>query len=464
MVKYYTTNNCWFYMYGQTYYIPIVSSMSLEIVSEITKIRGAIPVENGKIVPVYDTPYGALAAPYDSEVIQKCNELAEQINLNPPSLVVLAGIGGSSMGALAILQAMLEQEPGGMLYATIKDSSDEEKRLRFLCADTIDNDLSKAYLSSVEKELNEKRRVLLIIVTKSGTTTETIINGALFLDCLKKHKPSLYHEDVVIITDAGSPLEKIAVREKFSLLTIPKAVGGRFSVFTAAGLFPLALMGIDIDYFCKGARDELKRLLYEELTSPSAEEALMFAECYEEGYNIHDLFVFSPRLQMLAQWYKQLIGESLGKKYSEDGELVPIGLTPTISLGTSDLHSVVQLYLDGPQSRITTFLGIHNEPDAIKIPDNIISSILSGLQGSSVSFVKEAIFKGVDAAYEKQKLPVIINTFDYKGLYVLGEFMMHKMVETIFLAAIWKINPFGQPAVELYKQETRAFLKNPKNS
>lgn len=429
--------------------------MSVEILDQIINIRRAAHFEMGKTVPVYDTPYGALAAPYDGELIQKCKYLAAQINLNPPSLVVLAGIGGSSMGSLAILQAMLEQEPGGLLY--VKRPGNQSTR--FICADTIDNDLSTAYLSLVEKELAEKRRVLLIIVTKSGTTTETIINGSLFLDCLKKHNTTTYHEDVVIITDAASPLEKIAVQEKFALLTIPKAVGGRFSVFTAVGLFPLALMGIDIDSFCEGARGELTSLLNLEMDSPRVDDALMIADYYEKGFCIHDLFVFSPRLQMLAQWYKQLIGESLGKKDTVDGEIVHIGITPTISLGTSDLHSVVQLYLAGPRNRITTFLAIRNEPETVIVPENVLSSTLTGLQRSSITFTKHAIFQGVSAAYQKEGLPIHARAFDYKNVSDLGAYMLAKMVETIFLAAIWKINPFDQPAVELYKQETRAFLK-----
>lgn len=413
------------------------------IMEEIGVIRKAIGGKDSSILPAYDTPYGSLTTPFDREEIERCKGLAAEINKQPPSLVVLVGIGGSSVGTLALLQALLPQDACGM---------------NFICADTIDNDSCASQLARIERELKEDRRVLLIIVTKSGTTAETIINGSLFLACLQKYKPASYQNDLVFITDAGSPLEKVALQEKSALLRIPKQAGGRFSIFTAVGLLPLAVMGIDIDAFCSGARDMLESCLSEDLESnDAAKSAAFIADRYAQNYVIHDLFVFSPRLNMLAQWYKQLIGESLGKKHSLQGQLVEIGITPTVSLGTTDLHSVVQLYLAGPRNRVTTFIAYTHEPSAIRVPDNAVSNIISHLPGKEVTAVKQAIFEGVVEAYRKEGRPSQVSHIVYGSSRSMGEFMMAKMVETLFLAAIWKINPFDQPAVELYKQGTRAF-------
>ncbi len=437
------------------------------LVKEITTIRSALEGAYGTIEPNYTTANGALSTPFDSDVREKCKRIAGDIVSNPPSLVVLAGIGGSSVGTLAVLNALLERDAYGLLYSRHAVDQHQQKSavfqeeggMRFICADTIDDSLSLEYQALVETELKKNRRVLLIIITKSGTTSETIINGSLFLEVLKKYKPR-YQEDVVIITEHGSPLEQVAVDEHFGLLSLPSTVGGRFSVFTAVGLFPLALMGIDIDQFCDGAKEMLSHCLRDDFAkNPAARSALMLADHYAKGYMIHDLFVFSPKLTMFVQWYKQLIGESLGKKFDRQGNVVEIGMTPTVSQGTTDLHSVAQLYLAGPRNRITTFLAYDSEPASISIPDNEVSAVLSGLVGSRVYDIKDAIFRGVCAAYEKEQRPFMIEPLVYKSASSLGACMMTKMVETLFLAAIWNIDPFDQPAVEIYKQETRAFLK-----
>ncbi len=263
------------------------------------------------------------------------------------------------------------------------------------------------------------------------------------------------------ITDADSPLASIARKNSYNLLEIPKKVGGRFSVFTAVGLFPLALLGIDVALFCKGAHDWLHEFLKKEAADDdAAQSALMLYAHFKAGYTVHALFVFSPDLLMLGNWYKQLIGESLGKKYDRQGNEVESGFTPLVSVGTVDLHSVVQLYLAGPRTTVTTFIDVALENDSLIIPENELSNLLPGLAGRSVTFTKKALFSGVTQAYINEGRPCMVVSLKEKSSYAIGSFMMMKMVETLYLARLWNINPFDQPAVELYKKYAHIIMSS----
>ncbi len=411
--------------------------MNQVIASEITLIKESL--KQG-----YASSYGCLYAPSDEGVLNECKNLAARFKACNPTLFLLVGIGGSNMGVLAVLHAMK-----GIFY-------NEEGPLRFYCADTIDNDVTQNLLMVIERELTQGGIPVLCIITKSGSTTETLSNGSLFYECLKKYRPLDFQKYIVIITDEGSVAAGVAQDNGFELLTVPPVVGGRYSVFSSIGFFPLIMLGIDVESFRGGARQMLDRCLSEDnVQNKAAATALTLFDAYQAGCWIHDIFVFSPALAMLGHWYKQLIGESLGKKYNNEGSLVEVGISPTVSLGTVDLHSVVQMYLAGPRIRITTFLSMSHEPTTLKIPDNALSKVLPGMSGRSVTSIKNAISKGVLRAYKKEQRLFMDFSLTYKSSEELGEFMMMKMVETIFLARLFSINAFDQPAVELYKEEAR---------
>ena len=409
--------------------------MNQELAAEIALIKESLEYP-------YATPYGCLYAPFDEDVFNACREVAARLTAYNPTLFLLVGIGGSNMGTLAVLHALPERE-----------------RIRFYCADTLDADGIESLLILLQEELVAGGVPLVCIVTKSGSTAETLINAALLYECIKNYRPDDYHKYIVVITDENSPLAHVAHDAQFELLVVPQAVGGRYSIFSAVGLFPLCMMGIDVPSFIKGAQQMFKRCINDDMQSNKAVgSALTLFQAYSEGYLLHDIFVFSPSLVMLGHWYKQLIGESLGKKHTKQGTLVEVGISPTVSVGTVDLHSVVQLYLAGPRIRITTFLSIDDEPTDLKIPDNELSRILPELVGKSVTAVKKSIYKGVLRAYQKEQRPFMECSLSYRSSETLGGFMMMKMIETIFLARLFSINAFDQPQVELYKKEARQEL------
>ncbi len=413
----------------------------------IQEIRREIGVIRESMKQPYETPYAGLFAAQDIESLKIIKQHADEMRARKPTLFLLIGIGGSNMGTLAIINDIL-----GSLH------NDTEPPLRFFCADTIDNDELSALLWIVEQELKLGGTIVVCIVTKSGTTAETLINGALFIDLLRKYKRN-YNDFVVLITDKQSPLWIMGEANQYRLLEIPKLAGGRYSVFTAVGIFPLLVMGIDTEELCSGATTMFEACLNEDLEqNEAARSACALYSHYYNGYVIHDIFVFSPEYRNLGNWYKQLIGESLGKKYDLAGAIIEIGITPTVSVGTIDLHSVAQLYLGGPRNKITTFVVNAHESETVVTPDNEFSALIPGIAGRPISFIKEAIFKGVEAAYAQEKRPHMVVTLEGNKNFALGQFMMMKMVETIFLGRLFDINPFDQPAVELYKDETRKIL------
>lgn len=329
-----------------------------------------------------------------------------------PKSIVLVGIGGSNLGAMAVYKAVRPK-----------------KKIFF--AETLDARKLDRILDRLEHP------TALVIISKSGTTAETIANAAVLLNKLKNKCK------VVAVTDKGSKLWNWAADNDFLSLAAPDDTSGRYSFFSAVGLFPLFLAGVKIEKLLEGAREADQRNAVS-----SAEEIY---ENLKSGKNIHDMFLFEPDLEWLGKWYRQLVGESLGK----DGR----GITPTVSIGTTDLHSVAQLYLGGPKDKFTTFVTVKNSGKDFKIPPAYgIDELVGGISGRTFSELREIVFNGVKTAYTKQNLPfrqIELNDISEKSL---GRFIQERMMEVAELGKLMGVNPFDQPQVELYKEETRKLL------
>lgn len=396
----------------------------------------------------YNTKYAALYLPEDKQIINKVKDLAQKILDLNPTLFILIGIGGSNLGTIAVIEALY-----GSFYNNINN------KIKFYCSDTVDNAKNLDLLNIAKNELDKSNKIIINIVTKSGTTTETLVNGALFVDLLKIYYPETYKKYIIITTDDDSQLLSIAQENNYHYLEIPKNVGGRYSVLSAVGLFALAVLGVDIENLLSGALDARNLCLSTNINDNiSAVSAAIIYANYKKNYNILDTFIFYPNLSMFGAWYRQLIAESLGKSHSITGQLVNLGMTPTVSIGTTDLHSVAQLYLSGPYDKFTSFIYCSDESDYLKVPNNDIIKPLPILAGMSITYIKQSIFKAVQIAYKKEKRPFMTIIFPRIDAYLIGQFIMMKMCQVIYLGYLLDINAFDQPGVELYKQETRRIL------
>jgi glucose-6-phosphate isomerase len=420
--------------------------------NDILEIEKQLQIEiermNAALSKEYEDDRASINLLDDIENIEQIKKLAKnKLDLNPKYLIVV-GIGGSNLGTVAVQEAVL-----GKLH------NQTNQRLKLLYADTVDSDLLASIITIIESVLKNGDNVIINGVSKSGGTTETIANFEVLIDVLKKYKPD-YQQYVVVTTDKHSRFWDFSVDRGFSVLEIPKKVGGRFSVFSSVGLFPLAMMKVDINQLIDGAISIREKCLNPRLVeNPAAMSASMIYQHKLNGKLIHDLFLFSTDLESLGKWYRQLMGESIGKEFNIQNEKILEGITPTVSIGSTDLHSMAQLYLGGPYDKFTTFVRVKQNYHDVNIPNYPeYNDLVKGIQEKPMAEIMNAILNGVQQAFRKGNRPFLDICLPDKSPYSLGQFMQFKEMEIMYLGYLLGVNPFDQPNVEDYKIETKQIL------
>ncbi len=419
-----------------------IAKLGTRLLSEIIRINQAQTLG-------YDTDYAFVNIVNDAKLFDEIKELVHAKQRLKPTIMLVVGIGGSNLGTLAIQQA---------LYGLFYNEHDPEIKVYYL--DTVDSDYTNDILLLAQQALEKDETVLLNIISKSGTTTESIANFEIFLNLFKSYYEDEYKHYIIVTSDHGSALWQLAQDEQFATLTIPKKLGGRYSVFSAVGLFPLAMIGVDIYQLLRGAQSAIPNALTTDIFENKAalSAAHMYAH-YKQQIAIHNFFIFSVDLQGIGAWYRQLMGESIGKAQLRSGEKAAIGILPTTSIGSTDLHSMVQFYLAGPNSTYTTFLSVEtNKSDLIIPAQQQFEKIVHNIQDKSLATIMRAILHGAFQAYQEKNRPFSTITLQEKSAYCIGQLLQFKMFEIIYLAALLSISPFDQNEVELYKQATRKIL------
>ncbi len=298
---------------------------------------------------------------------------------------------------------------------------------KVIFADTND----PAFIYKLERFLRthiyDPQELLINAVSKSGSTTETIVNLEMLISKLPYAKDRL-----VVTTGFGSELWHTSKEMGIECLDIPKKVGGRFSVLSNVGLFPLGCVGLDV------------------FKNPSLLSAIIAYVNYKKGKTINTTFLFHPELESLGKWYQQLMGESIGK----DGQ----GITPTVAIGSTDLHSMGQLYLGGIKDKLFTFVTTLGHDEEVRVPKDPEIEVLSTVQDKSAKEVMHAILEGVKIAYKNKGLPFAEVRLKDISERSMGEFMQYKMLEMMYLGKLLGVNTFDQPNVDEYKKETKRIL------
>jgi glucose-6-phosphate isomerase len=421
-----------------------------------TQDMGISPTDIGKSAAAVDTyrahlesvmnktDYAALESslhlPLDASYRAEIMEMVNKKKTKALKYVVVVGIGGSNLGTKAIYEAV-------HMYRDMFDATSNEPRMFFL--DTVDPEMTGAFVRFMKKNVHVGDEILVVIISKSGGTTETLVNAEIILKELRETALN-WKDRCVVITDFGSRLWKEADTNGISALRIPQLVGGRYSVFSAVGLFPLALCGIDTDALMKGAREALTKGIGKEVKKNDSLLSAIFLDFHaRHGKNIADTFLFHTELESLGKWYRQLMGESIGK----DGK----GISPTVTVGSIDHHSIVQLYLGGPADKSTTFLYTKSS-ERTAMPKHTVLALSTPFAGRDEAGIMDAIRKGTAEAYKKQQRPFVQIELEQISEYELGWFMQFKMMEMMFLGKLLGVNAFDQPHVELYKIETKKML------
>ncbi len=385
----------------------------------------------------YEDAEASINLPFDDELLTKVSNLKEKKITENLKYILVIGIGGSNLGTKAIYDSVFGYY----------DLLEKNRYPKIIFLDTQDG----AVLSKTKNLINglsSKEEILINAISKSGGTTETAANLEVIYEALK-NKFGEIDDRIVVTTDENSKMQKAAEVKKIEFLNLPKNVGGRYSVFSAVGLFPLIVAGLDIVKLRRGAQN-MRDVCLKKEDNPAAISASIIYLHYKQGKNINDNFIFMPQLESLGKWYRQLQGESLGK----DGK----GTTPTVSIGSTDLHSVGQLYLGGPKDKITTFTYGEGEKDQVLVPQKTDFNLVYAIAGKPIKKIIDAITHGVKKAYQNQRLPFMEVVLKDASEESLGEFMQFKMIETMYLGSLMGVNAFDQPQVELYKTETKKIL------
>jgi glucose-6-phosphate isomerase len=377
--------------------------------------------------------------PAKTEHLKASLALARMLKGRFTDLVVL-GIGGSALGTAAVQAAL------NPLTYNYQDKKALQGRPRLWVLDNVDPEK----LKSVQALLNPKT-TLVNVISKSGATAETSAQFLWLRQWLFKSLGPKWKNNMVVTTDPEDGLLRQIVREEGLLsLEVPSGVGGRFSVLTPVGLFPLALAGVDVRGLMAGAALMRQRTLEENpWRNPARLYALTQYLLYQKGYRINVMMPYSDSLYLLADWFRQLWAESLGKKLNHKNEVVETGPTPVKALGATDQHSQIQLYAEGPRDKSVTFIKVEKFRCALPIPKGYPKiKDLAYLSGHDFGDLLNAELRATAMALAKNGRPNCSFIIPQITAPVIGQMIFLLETATAYAGGLFGVNPMDQPGVE----------------
>lgn len=398
----------------------------------------------------YSEPESCINLPLDDAFKDALVKKIEERKNPELKHIIVVGIGGSNMGTMALCRAL-----EGRLGVFLKGNAS-----KIVFIDTVSPPLI-AQIVNFLNQVNSPEELLINVVSKSGETTETIADFEVIYDVLKSKFGDKINERFVFTTAKGTKLWNEAVSRKLDVLEIPGQISGRYSVLSSVSMFPLGLAGFNIRGFWDGAGEMVKRCLNEDVNqNPAIISAVATYFNYTKGFNIYNSFYFNPELKSLGKWYTQLTAESIAKEFNLNGDKINVGITPIVSIGSTDLHSMATLFLGEPKNKFTQFVHASQKENSPAVPKELfIPGLVPDIDGKSIADIMNAIFYGVKIAYIKNALPYTELVMHEISESSLGQYLQLKMMETMYLARLIGINAFDQPKVEDYKRETREILK-----
>ena len=377
---------------------------------------------------------------YDKEEFARIKEAAKKIREDSDVLLV-AGIGGSYLGARAVVEAVK-----GLYH------NDTEDGLKiYFCGNTI----SPTYLNDIIKVTNGKR-FSINVISKAGTTTETALAFRVLRKLLEDSVgPEEANKRIYATTDrAKGTLKQLADAQGWPTFVVPDDVGGRYSVLTAVGLLPIACAGIDIDALMKGAADAREVYSVCSKDNDAYRYAMTRNILYRKGKVVETLAAFEPDFTMMNEWYKQLFGESEGKDQK--------GLMPTSCIFSTDLHSMGQFLQDGSRTMFETYVDIKNTREDFYIePLEGNFDGLNFLADQNMSVVNRKAMEGTILAHNDGGVPIGVIEVDSLDAYNVGYLIYFFWKACAVSGYLLSVNPFDQPGVESYKKNMFALLGKP---
>lgn len=368
--------------------------------------------------------------PYDKKMIDRVKEEVIRIKAESITTVLWVGIGGSSLGPQVLQEIFAHSAP-----------------VKFKVLDSIDPAALQEQLHGVDW-----RSTLVVYASKSGDTLEPMAIFSLCLDKLRGALKKKAFTRVLAITDPeqGS-LRRFCTEYGVPTLPIPPGVGGRYCIFSPVGLLALALLGGDLDRFVRGAKemDTLCQKTSLEENPAALLASVQFLMDTKKASPVRVIMPYSYRLRSIARWNQQLIAESLGKTEAKN----PI---PLAAVGTQDQHSLLQQWMAGPRKCFHLFIRELEKPD-LDVPKDV-DEAAEFIAGKPFGELLDACFSGTSRALTSAKRPHVTISLTRLDPYHLGQLFFLLLTEVVFLGKLYRIDPYGQPAVEVGKKITREIL------
>ncbi|NLE77444.1 MAG: glucose-6-phosphate isomerase, partial [Chloroflexi bacterium] len=419
-----------------------------EIVALEPRLQGALAVLAQQRRDPVPHQVAWLDLPYRQPWLPDVLAAAEAIRARFGNLVVL-GIGGSALGNIALQTAL--NHP---FYNLLPRSARSGPRLFVL--DNIDPALVAGLLETIRLE-----GTCFNVISKSGTTAETMAQFLVFRQQLEKALGPAYREHLLVTTDQRRGfMRQIADEEGLQTLPIPDGVGGRFSVLSPVGLLSAACCGIDVRELLDGAAfaDEICQGV-DVWRNPAAMNAAVQYLLYGKGYHIAVMMPYSQALRDVADWHRQLWAESLGKRVMVHGQERRVGPTPVKALGATDQHSQIQLYVDGPRDKVVNLLRVRQMAAQVPIPE--LYQHLEGvayLGGKEMGRLLDAEAEATALALRDAGCPNCTHWMPEVNAFTVGQLLYTLEVQTAIAGRLWGVNAFDQPGVEAGKRATYGLM------
>ena len=386
---------------------------------------------------------------YSEETAWYVKEYAALVRNRFDNILVL-GIGGSALGGMAVTEALLKP------YWNLLTPEQRDNYPRIFFLDNIDPDTMTALF-----DMLDWKKTLVNVITKSGDTAETMSQFLIVKDRLERELGDDYRKNIVATTDQRTGiLRQISEQEGYKTFVVPDDVGGRFSVFSAVGLLPFALVGLDIDEITNGIKDMDLALKNTDINENiAAQNALIhYLMDTKLNKNLSVMMPYSSRLKYVSDWYVQLWAESLGKNENLNGEHVHIGPTPIKALGATDQHSQIQLYNEGPNDKVITFIRVGEFDNTLEIPKIFEYTGIGYLGGKTINSLMNAEADSTKVSLSDYARPTVTITLPKVDGYNVAQLLYMLEVQTAIAGELYNINTFIQPGVEQAKNYTYALM------
>ena len=387
---------------------------------------------------------------YNEETLWYVKEYASLVRGRFENILVL-GIGGSVLGGLAVTNALLKP------YWNYLTSEERDKYPRIFFLDNIDPDEINGLL-----DVLDLKKTLVNVITKSGDTAETMAQFMIIVNRLiEELGEDEYRKNVVATTDKQTGfLRQISEQEGYKTFVVPDDVSGRYSVFSAVGLLPFALVGIDIDEITNGIKDmdlALKSTnIHENIAAQNA--LIHYLMDTRKGKHISVMMPYSSKLKYVSDWYVQLWAESLGKDEDWDGNRIYVGQTPFRAVGATDQHSLTQLINQGPNDKLINFIRVEKFETELEIPKIFEYTGIGYLGGKGIDYLMDAEADSTKVSMSDYSRPSVTITLPKIDGYHIGQLLYMLEFQTAITGYLYHIDPFSQPGVEQAINYTYALM------